>query len=113
LVTLANDAQPDVIILRQALKKVRSFANFSPLKELLGTESAPGSSVQTDEEWENYVRTSVTTEFHPGCTCAMLPKDKGGVVDAALKVYGTSNVRVIDGSVFPLSMSAHVRRLLF
>ncbi|KAJ2928241.1 hypothetical protein H1R20_g8865, partial [Candolleomyces eurysporus] len=98
----------DVVVLRQALKKVRSFSQISPLKELLGEETRPGPSVQTDEDWENYARNNVNTEFHPGCTCAMLPKNKGGVVDASLKVYGTSNVRVIDGSVFPLSMSAHL-----
>ncbi|KAJ2926788.1 hypothetical protein H1R20_g10294, partial [Candolleomyces eurysporus] len=98
----------DAIILRQALKKVRSFADISPLKELLGEESRPGSSVQTDADWETYARNNANTEFHPGCTCAMLPRDKGGVVDASLKVYGTSNLRVIDGSVFPLSMSAHL-----
>ena len=31
----------------------------------------------------------------------------GGVVDAKLRVYGTSNVRVIDGSVPPKSLAAH------
>jgi choline dehydrogenase-like flavoprotein len=93
------------------LKKVRQFATLSPLKELVGEELVPGPSVQTDADWESYVRQNANTEFHPGCTCAMMPKDKGGVVDASLKVYGTTNVRVIDGSVFPLSMSAHVRFL--
>jgi len=94
--------------MRQALKTVRSLSLLSPLKELLGTEVTPGPDVQTDADWENYVRNSAGTEFHPGSTCAMLPKEKGGVVDASLKVYGTTNLRVVDGSIFPISMSAHV-----
>jgi len=98
----------DAILLRQALKKVRTFATLSPMSDLVGEELSPGPDVQTDEDWENFARSSANTEFHPGCTCAMLPREKGGVVDASLKVYGTANVRVIDGSVFPLSMSAHL-----
>lgn len=37
----------------------------------------------------------------------MLPQDLGGVVDTTLKVYGTSNVRVIDASVIPQAISGH------
>lgn len=31
-----------------------------------------------------------------------------GVVDAQLKLYDTANVRVVDGSVVPLQISAHL-----
>jgi hypothetical protein len=37
----------------------------------------------------------------------MLPLDMGGVVDTTLRVYGTSNVRVIDASVMPIHVTAH------
>ncbi len=37
----------------------------------------------------------------------MLPKELGGVVDPTLKVYGTSNVRVVDASIIPHQMSGH------
>ncbi|KAL8695818.1 MAG: hypothetical protein Q9224_003138 [Gallowayella concinna] len=45
------------------------------------------------------------TGWHVVGTCAMLPRDQGGVVDTRLKVYGTKNVRVVDASITPL----HVR----
>jgi choline dehydrogenase-like flavoprotein len=38
---------------------------------------------------------------------SMLPKDKGGVVDPTLKVYGTTNLRVVDLSVVPLHFASH------
>lgn len=31
----------------------------------------------------------------------MFPREDGGVVDARLKVYGTTNLRVVDASIFP------------
>lgn len=40
----------------------------------------------------------------------MLPRDKGGVVDANFKVYGTSNLRVVDLGVMPLQLACHTQR---
>ena len=38
----------------------------------------------------------------------MLPRADGGVVSSKLIVYGTVNVRVVDASIIPLHISAHV-----
>jgi hypothetical protein len=38
----------------------------------------------------------------------MLPREKGGVVDAKVRVYGLSNVRVADASVPPIALSTHL-----
>lgn len=38
----------------------------------------------------------------------MLPREQGGVVDANLRVYGLSNVRVADASVPPIALSTHL-----
>lgn len=98
----------DLEILREGLKLARRLGEASPLASSMTGETAPGSSVQTDQEWETWLAGQVSTEFHPSSTCAMLPLDQGGVVDANLRVYGLSNVRVADASVPPIVFSAHL-----
>lgn len=98
----------DVQTLREGLKLVRRIGESGPLKSSLSEEIWPGKDVQTDDEWDEWLRGSVFTEFHPSSTCAMLPLKQGGVVDANLRVYGLANVRVADASVPPISFSAHL-----
>ncbi|KAJ5887455.1 glucose-methanol-choline oxidoreductase [Penicillium taxi] len=98
----------DYEILREGLKLARTLGETSPLSTNLTGETAPGSDVKTDDEWLDWLRNHASTEFHPSSTCAMLPRDQGGVVDADLRVYGLSNVRVADASVPPISLSTHL-----
>ena len=86
----------------------RSIGEASPLSNNLTSETAPGSDVSTDDEWVTWLRGAASTEFHPSSTCAMLPLELGGVVDANLLVYGLANVRVADASVPPISLSTHL-----
>ncbi|KAG8892736.1 hypothetical protein FRC01_013978 [Tulasnella sp. 417] len=98
----------DVVMLREGIKLARKIGQTAPLSESVVSEVIPGPDVQTDEQWEAWLRTVVGTEYHPGCTCSMMPLEFGGVVDANLKVYGTSNLRVADSSVFPIQFAAHL-----
>ncbi len=50
---------------------------------------------------------------HPIGTAAMMKRSLGGVVDAHLKVYDTANVRVVDASVMPIQVSAHLSSTLY
>lgn len=68
----------------------------------------PGSDVESDDEWDDWLREVSFTEYHPSSTCAMMPLEQGGVVDANLRVYGLANVRVADASVPPIAFSAHL-----
>jgi choline dehydrogenase-like flavoprotein len=52
---------------------------------------------------------SLTAQYHPVGTCAMQPREKGGVVDSGLNVYGTSNLTIGDASIFPLQKRRNIQ----
>lgn len=58
-------------------------------------------SPEDDEAIMNWIRETVNTTFHSLGTCAMKPREKGGVVDGDLNVYGTAGLKVADMSVVP------------
>lgn len=67
----------------------------------------------TADDLNTILQDSIGTEYHYSGTCAMLPLDLGGVVDANLLVYGTDNVRVVDTSIFPLVPTAHLSAVVY
>ena len=89
---------------RSKLKKDAS-GNLIPMPNM-----PPPSGL--DEAME-FARNNTVTEYHPIGTCAMLPEDKGGVVDQELRVYGTNNVRVCDASTFPLHVQGNIVSLVY
>jgi choline dehydrogenase len=55
---------------------------------------------------ESYIKETADTTHHYCGTCRM-GTDENSVVDTELRVRGTSGLRVIDSSVFPLSITAN------
>ena len=104
----------DVQALVAAAKYARQIASTAPLRQVWSTEYEPGlETVKTDAQWRAYVIKNSLTIYHPVGTCAMLPRDEGGVVDPELRVYGTQNLRVIDASIIPLLLSAHMQTAVY
>jgi choline dehydrogenase-like flavoprotein len=78
------------------------------------TEFAPGTAVTTDEQWADYITESLSpSEFHPVGTCAMMPRELGGVVNEELKVYGVQGLRVVDASVMPTLVGANTCQTVY
>ena len=97
----------DLKALIELAKYVRKIAQTAPFSSIWVDEYEPGFDVQTDADWEAFVKNNVNPFYHPVGSCAMLPKEDGGVVDSTLKVHGTTNLRIVDASVIPILVSAH------
>ncbi|PNS15771.1 Long-chain-alcohol oxidase FAO3 [Sphaceloma murrayae] len=104
---LSYDYEVEALV--QAIKYARRIANTFPLKQSWEAEYEPGDQVQTDEQIRKYIRDTVLTIYHPVATCGMLPEEKGGVVDAELRVYGTTGLRVVDASIMPILPPGHIQ----
>jgi len=83
----------------------------------LATEMDPAQLLPapdaTDAELRQYIAAKLQTEYHPAGTCAMMPREYGGVVSPELRVYGTANVRVVDSSVIPMLPAAHLQAVVY
>ena len=97
----------DIDIMGYAAEYARTLTSTAPMNTLAINETYPGANL-TGDALANATRQSCVTEYHPLGTCSMLPQDEGGVVDTNLIVYGTANIRVIDSSIMPLQISAHL-----
>ncbi|KAF8703963.1 hypothetical protein AX14_014082 [Amanita brunnescens Koide BX004] len=60
-----------------------------------------------DEAIDKFHRAGAATTFHSIGTCAMKPRDEGGVVDPRLNVYGTQCLKVADCSIAPGNVGAN------
>ena len=105
-----------------AIKYVRRIANTAPLASVWAAEYEPGLAAvpatadddnATDAQWRDFALNTTLSIFHPVGTCAMLPRDQGGVVSPSLVVYGTSNLRVVDASVMPVLVSGHIQTAVY
>ncbi|KAK7957869.1 hypothetical protein PG988_012717 [Apiospora saccharicola] len=54
-----------------------------------------------------WIRDKVGTTWHSLGTCAMAPLEKGGVVDARLRVHGVENLKCADLSIAPENVAAN------
>ncbi|KAF8815895.1 alcohol oxidase [Phlegmacium glaucopus] len=109
----------DLDIQVAAARLTRKMLSTAPLGSLSTGETSPGSQVPdnanrgSDADWKSWIRSSFVSVAHPIGTAAMMKRSLGGVVDSQLKVYDTANVRVVDASVLPLQVSAHLSATLY
>ncbi|KAK2616262.1 hypothetical protein QQS21_000897 [Conoideocrella luteorostrata] len=62
---------------------------------------------EDDAAIEDYIRTYLTTPWHSLGTCKMAPREKGGVVDKDLNVYGMEGLKLADLSICPENVGAN------
>ena len=93
-----------------------NISQTAPMSEHLqgnGTVFVPPLKEVTDDTVRDLINVGFGTGWHIVGSCAMMPRDQGGVVDNKLKVYGTKNVRVIDASIVPLHVKGNTVSLTY
>jgi choline dehydrogenase len=87
---------------RHCVRLTREIFGQQAFADFRGPEIAPGASVQSDADMDDYLRQHVESAYHPCGTCRMgRADDAGAVVDPELRVIGVERLRVADSSIFP------------
>ncbi|WP_198170040.1 GMC family oxidoreductase [Burkholderia savannae] len=98
--------EQDRVRLLDGIKLARRIGRTAPLSDLIHSELNPGPGAATDEQILASVRSTLDTYHHPTSTAPMgVPGDPHAVVDLDGRVHGMHNLRVVDASIFPDSVS--------
>lgn len=90
----------DVRELAQACRLARRIFASGPFGRHVECETEPGPQVQSEADWERYLRATAGLMYHPSGTCRMGVGDDA-VVDPALRVRGLDGLWVADASIIP------------
>ncbi|KAF8135622.1 hypothetical protein EV363DRAFT_1551232 [Boletus edulis] len=66
-----------------------------------------GYTKEDNKAIDDFHRAAVTSARHSLGTCAMKPRQQGGVVDSRLNVYGVRGLKVADLSIAPLNVASN------
>ena len=99
----------DRVVIRNGVREALRVYQSDALKDIIETEAPPEGfatlhAASTDEEIDARVARVGITFFHPAGSCAM-----GKVVDTELRAYGLKGLRVVDASVLPTPIAAHLQ----
>ncbi|ETS81086.1 hypothetical protein PFICI_06088 [Pestalotiopsis fici W106-1] len=105
----------DMQVLAQNVEFVERIVSTEPFSAILkqGGKRAPETVATDFEKAKEIVRSNQISVFHVSGSCSMLPREQGGVVDGRLRVYGTSNLRIVDASVFPLEPLGNIQATVY
>lgn len=111
-----NSNPVDMELLSNAVQFVeRLVAPTSPLGGLLKADGkrVPDIVAEDDDKAKEIVRQSQISVFHVAGSCAMLPREEGGVVDNRLRVHGIKGLMIVDASIFPLEPSGNIQSVVY
>lgn len=94
------DGDEDLHSVVDGIRFVRKLTAKLRRREIIAEETLPGEHLQSDDELQQYVRANAWGH-HASCSCAIGPREAGGVLDSRFRVHGTTGLRVVDASVFP------------
>lgn len=106
----------DLEILARYMKYIPTIAATEPLAFLIkngGRHLPDSTNLETLDSAKEYCKRNIITNNHPCGTCAVLPIDQGGLVDARLKVRDVDGLRVIDASIFPMIPRGNIQSSVY
>lgn len=106
--------QLDLEIMAECQRFAQKICSTAPLSNIIRSQAFPPPSISDSELREWIVQTTIT-DWHSVGTCAMGGREgiKIGVVDERLRVYGVKGLRVVDASIMPLQISAHLQATVY
>ena len=97
----------DTALMVEGVKKLRTIMQAPALQPYRGKEIYT-AGIETDAQWESYIRERADTIYHPVGTCKMgAAHDPMAVLDTQLRVKGVLGLRVIDASAMPTLISGN------
>jgi choline dehydrogenase len=96
----------DRVTLVNAIRTMRRYVQQPVLRPYVGEELSPGAALQSDEELIDAGLRLGRTGIHGVGTCRM-GSDEGAVVDPRARVRGVGNLRVVDCSIMPTTISGN------
>jgi len=103
----ALSAPKDLTVLREGYKRALEVGEAHAMRPYRGVRVDPDQDLNTDAAIDDYIRRTAITMLHPVGTCKM-GGDDSAVVNPDLTVRGVGGLRVVDGSVMPDLVSAHI-----
>ena len=103
----------DRVVLRAGMRRALQAMESPALKHLIEGETPPPgmpriSSTSSDAEFDTRINAMSWSWFHSAGTASM-----GKVVDTKCQVYGVKGLRVVDTSIVPLSITAHLQAPMY
>ncbi len=103
----------DRAVIRAGMRLTMQAMESAAMEEYVEGETSPSgmpriSSASSDEELDKRVEAMSWSWFHAAGTASM-----GSVVDSQCRVYGVEGLRVVDTSIMPLSVTAHLQAPMY
>jgi choline dehydrogenase-like flavoprotein len=97
----------DVEVFRRHMMAIDKLAALEPLASFLKPDGQKlpitfSEKINNAGQAKEMLKQCVLTNYHPSCTCPMMSRELGGVINDRMIVYGTMNLRVCDASIFPV-----------
>ncbi|WFD20852.1 hypothetical protein MCAP1_003106 [Malassezia caprae] len=103
---------------RRLFRYMSKRPGFEQGEHIPGTDMVPETDNNYDA-WRSWILGlngkghGFGTVSHPIGTCSMMPRADGGVVGPRFSLYGATNVRIVDASILPVQVSAHLSSTLY